>query len=70
MKKYSILPITLYRFQSSKTPKLREFSAQLSLGRQSFDFKLGENGLYNPVALDTYRGPNGLSMRPMCMNLV
>jgi hypothetical protein len=69
MKRYSILPVTLYRFQSFKLPKLREKSLQKKLGKFSFDFVLGTNGLYNPARGDKYPGPNGLSLRPIGANL-
>jgi hypothetical protein len=69
MKKYSIVPVTLYRFQSDKLPKLREKSLQKKLGKISFDFTLGANGLYNPFMGNKYPGPNGLSLRPIGVNL-
>jgi hypothetical protein len=69
MKRYSIVPITLYRCQSAKIPTLREKSLQFSRGATSFDFKLGNNSLYNPAEGDSYLGPNGLSLRPIGVNL-
>ncbi len=69
MKRYSILPVTLYRFQSDKLPKLREKSFQKKMGKLSFDFTLGTNGLYNPAIGNKYPGPNGLSLRPIGGNL-
>ena len=69
MKRYSIVPLTLYRCQSYKMPKLRERSIQFSRGITSFDFKLGDNSLYNPAEGDIYLGPNGLSLRPLGVNL-
>lgn len=67
--RFSVLPLTLYRFQPDLLPKLREKAAQTALRRSSFDFKLGPNNLYHPTEGDKYLGPNGLSMRPMGTNL-
>ena len=39
------------------------------MGSMAFDFVLGSNKLYNPVVGDTFKIPNGLSMRPMGTNL-
>lgn len=39
------------------------------MGRPSFDFILGDDGLYNPSKGNKYSGPNGLSLRPMGVNL-
>lgn len=35
----------------------------------SFDFVMEENKLYNPILGDQYIRPNGLSLRPMGVNL-
>lgn len=54
MKRYYVLPIALYRFQTGMRPKLREKSAQLSKGLSSYDFTLGPNNLYDPIEGDIF----------------
>ncbi len=34
-----------------------------------FDFQLGSNKLYNPIEGDKFIRPNGLSLRPLGLNL-
>lgn len=38
-------------------------------GQPAFDFILGSNKLYNPIEGDKYSKPNGLSFRPLGVNL-
>ena len=69
MKRFSVLPLTLYRLQSQMKPTLRSKIIQMQLNRTSFDFIPGSNGLYNPAEGDIYKGPNGLSLRPLGVTL-
>lgn len=65
MKKYTTLPLTLYRMQNAMRPVLRPFTP----GKRQYDFK-PVNGLYLPLTdTKTFKKPNGLSMRPKGMNL-
>lgn len=70
MKRYSTLPITLYRCQTRKSPILREKTFQQAKGNASYDFIIGANKLYNPIEGDIYLGPNGITMKPLSQNII
>jgi hypothetical protein len=54
--RYKTLPIDLFRFQGGLNVKLREFNQQKSLGRTSFDLKVGPNGLVHPSDGEFFKG--------------
>lgn len=63
MKRFTSLPLTLYRIQGKLPVKLRDFDTQKALGRSSFDLKR-HNGLVLPMEGDVFHTPNGMSLRP------
>jgi hypothetical protein len=64
MKKFTTLPLTLYRVQSRLPVKLRSFDQQILLNRTSFDLKL-HNDLVLPIDPSKgFKTPNGMSLRP------
>ena len=70
MKKYTRLPVTLYRIQPRLPVSLRDFSKQQQLGRTSFDLKVHE-GLVKPLSNpSTFTTPNGMSLRPVGENML
>lgn len=65
MKRYLRLPETLYRIQPRLPISLRDYDTQMRKGKTSFDLKLDENGLVQPVAGTQFTTPNGMSLRPV-----
>ena len=55
-------PVDLFRFAGQA--KLRERGAQTALGRASFDYVKGADGLVHPANGEYFIGPNGCSLRP------
>lgn len=65
VKRYDIVPMTLYRLQPKLPVRLRNYDDQVALGRSSFDLKVHEgDGLVYPAEGDEFIGPNGMSLRP------
>ena len=48
---------------------LRERNEQLKKGSHLFDFTMSDAGLYEPAPDTVFIGPNGLSFRPLGLNL-
>ena len=69
MKRFTQLPISLYRIQAKPQVKLRDFAEQMALGRTSYDLKT-VNGLVMPMEGDTFHTPNGMSLRPNGPNMI
>lgn len=63
VKRFSKLPITLYRIQGRLPVSLRDYDTQVSMGRESYDLKLTD-GKVHPAVGDIWIGPNGMSLRP------
>lgn len=64
VRKFTILPKTLYRIQARLPVKLRDYDTQMAKGRASFDIKIHQDGLVHPAEGDEWIGPNGMSLRP------
>lgn len=64
MKRYTQLPITLYRIQPRLPVALHDYQSQIANGRTSFDLKLDEKGFVQPVVGTRFTTPNGMSLRP------
>lgn len=64
MKRYTQLPLTLYRIQPRLPVALRDYESQMANGRTSFDLKLDEKGFVQPVVGTRFTTPNGMSLRP------
>ena len=67
--RYKTFPVTLYRLQQKKEVLLRDFMTQTNLGRNSYDFRLGEDGLIHPNESEFFIFPNGMSLRPLGLTL-
>ena len=63
VKRFSKLPITLYRIQPRLPVSLRDYDTQVAMGRESFDLQLTD-GKVHPAVGDLWIGPNGMSLRP------
>ena len=63
VKRFSKLPITLYRIQARLPVSLRDYDTQVSMGRKSFDLQL-HDGKVLPAVGDKWIGPNDMSLRP------
>eukprot|EP00052_Salpingoeca_macrocollata_P033836 m.9700 g.9700 ORF g.9700 m.9700 type:complete len:149 (-) comp5621_c0_seq1:86-532(-) len=63
VKRFTSLPITLYRIQPRFPVRLRDKAVQTAKQRTSFDLEL-HNGLVLPSKGDQFQGPNGMSLRP------
>ncbi|KAJ3402891.1 hypothetical protein HDV05_008164 [Chytridiales sp. JEL 0842] len=63
MKRFTRLPITLFRIQPRLPVSLRDYDTQLAKNRSSFDLKL-HNGLVLPMESKEFTTPNGMSLRP------
>ncbi|KAG4067203.1 hypothetical protein HA402_000194 [Bradysia odoriphaga] len=65
MKRYTQLPLTLYRIQPRLPVALRDYDNQIAKARTSFDLKLDEKGFVQPLAEGTlFTTPNGMTLRP------
>ncbi|KXS19844.1 hypothetical protein M427DRAFT_52692 [Gonapodya prolifera JEL478] len=65
MKRYTQLPLTLYRIQARLPVSLRDQATQWSLGRRSFDLVLHDGKVRAlPTTTDAFTTPNGMSPRP------
>ena len=64
MHRYTRVPLTLYRIQSSPIVNLRDRASQFARRRQSFDLVVHDDGLVHPMAGDRFHTPNGMSLRP------
>jgi len=64
MKRYTQLPLTLYRIQPRLPVALRDYQTQMAKGRTSFDLKLDDKGFVQPVTGTRFTTPNGMSLRP------
>jgi hypothetical protein len=67
--RYKTFPITLYRLQQNKKVILKEFLAQAELGKNSYDYRLQEDGLIHPNETEFVSHPNGISLRPFGLAL-
>jgi len=56
-------PCDLFRIDTFKKIKLREYARQTKAGKKSFDFVL-KDGLIHPAEGEFFKRPNGLSLRP------
>lgn len=65
MKKFNVFPLEMFRMQSARLVKLRDYETQKSLGRAAFDLVLNKEGLVTPVEGKVFETPNGMSLRPM-----
>ncbi len=65
MNRYSVLPLSLYRCQTTKILEFRERLVQKALGDIDYDYQLGKNNLYNPIEGDTYTANNGICLYPL-----
>ncbi len=64
MKRYTQLPLTLYRIQPRLPVALRDYDSQMAKGRNSFDLKLDANGFVQPTTVGShFTTPNGMSLR-------
>ena len=63
--RFKSVPVTLFRIQLKDTIKLREKAKQEKLQRSSYDFILQPDGLVHPAVGDTFKFPNGASLRPL-----
>jgi hypothetical protein len=63
MKRFTQLPVTLFRIQAKPQVNLRDFAEQISKGRTSYDLKT-VSGLVLPMEGDKFHTPNGMSLRP------
>lgn len=69
MKRFSQLPLTLYRIQVKPQVNLRDWKDQMAKGRTSYDLKT-TNGLVMPMEGDVFHTPNGMSLRPNSENMI
>jgi hypothetical protein len=63
MKRFTQLPLTLYRIQSKARVNLRDYFEQIAKGRTSYDLKTVK-GMVMPMEGDKFHTPNGMSLRP------
>lgn len=65
MKRFTVLPVTLFRIQPKLPVELRDHATQMAKQRTSFDLKTyTEKKLIRPMEGDKFHTPNGLSLRP------
>lgn len=64
VKRFSKLPITLFRVQPTLPVNLRDYDTQQARGRPTYDLKIHPDGLVHPAPGDEFIGPNGMSLRP------
>eukprot|EP00300_Choanocystis_sp_HF-7_P033531 c45891_g1_i1.p1 GENE.c45891_g1_i1~~c45891_g1_i1.p1 ORF type:complete len:166 (+),score=33.38 c45891_g1_i1:29-499(+) len=69
IKRFTRLPVTLYRIQARLPVALRDYQSQTAKGRTSYDLTL-HNGLVLPAQGDTWIGPNGMSLRPRTEKMI
>eukprot|EP00474_Spongospora_subterranea_P010321 CRZ10779.1 hypothetical protein [Spongospora subterranea] len=70
MKRYTSVPITLYRIQLRLPVSLRDHAVQVARNRTSFDLKL-HDGLVMPMPPNSpFHTPNGMSVRPVGPNMI
>ncbi|CAD6586564.1 MAG: hypothetical protein CYPHOPRED_003607 [Cyphobasidiales sp. Tagirdzhanova-0007] len=62
--RYTVLPVELFRINSSEQIRLRDYAEQSKRGRTSYDLRLGSDGLVHPSDGENYICPNGASVRP------
>lgn len=70
MKRYTQLPLTLYRIQPRLPVALRDYDTQMAKGRKSFDLKLDKNGFVQPMVGSHFTTPNGMTLRPASDTMV
>lgn len=63
------VPAELFRLQSQRSARLRDYYVQKQLNRSSYDFVPEADGLIHPMTGDVFRKPNGMSLRPACPTL-
>lgn len=66
---YKIVPLDLFRIGRDEKVKLRDYEVQLKKGSRSYDYVLNKDGLIHPSPLDSFIGPNGMSLRPAEINM-
>ena len=54
--RFDVFPMDIFRVQGGTTTLLREYTKQMSLGRTSYDLKLGDDGLVHPAQGNYYNG--------------
>lgn len=70
VKRFTKLPITLFRVQPRLPVNLRDFDTQQAKGRPAYDLKIHPDGLVHPADGDEFIGPNGMSLRPGTENML
>ncbi|KAL7574991.1 hypothetical protein ACA910_010809 [Epithemia clementina (nom. ined.)] len=71
VKRYQVLPKTLYRIQAKLPIRLRDYDTQMAKGRASYDLKLCPiTKKVLPAEGDEWIGPNGASLRPATETMV
>ena len=69
LKRFTQLPVTLYRIQAKPEVNLRDFALQMAKGRTSYDLKTVD-GKVLPMEGDEFHTPNGMSLRPNSENML
>ena len=59
--RYTVLPVELFRINSSEQIRLRDYAEQSKRGRTSYDLRLGSDGLVHPSD-----GENYICTLPVC----
>ncbi|KAL9652489.1 hypothetical protein ABK040_000061 [Willaertia magna] len=62
--RYNHFPLNLFRIDTFKKVKLREYYRQMDAGKRAFDFVLQEDGKIHPMEGEIFTTPNGMSLRP------
>ncbi len=71
VRKYNVLPVSLYRIQGRLPIRLLDYDSQMAKGRRRYDVKLcKETGKVLPAEGDKFIGPNGAILRPLSNTLV
>ena len=69
MKRFNVVPTTLYRLQNAKTIILRAWTPEIAEAVRSYDFITHSDGLIHPISGDFFTKPNGMSLRPIGVSL-
>jgi hypothetical protein len=69
MKRFTQLPISLYRIQVKPKVNLRDFDVQMAKGNSAYDLKTVD-GMVLPMEGNTFHTPNGMSLRPNTMTML
>lgn len=63
MKRFTRLPITLFRIQPRLPVRLRDKTTQMAANRSSFDLIVHPDGNVHPMHGSQFHTPNGMSLR-------